>query len=171
MKDKNNNPYRIDEVELELQRQCNRLESILSAETDRGAAILGTAYIEERLHEIILNYLRDSKVTKNFVTRQSLDSLTSLAFALGLIDKEEYDAIKQIRSIRNQFAHDFLENISFDDAVIASKCGNLLYDDHFWISGNKVKTNRDRFICSVFILGRSLLFRVRTDEKLNFPYK
>jgi predicted membrane chloride channel (bestrophin family) len=129
------NPYGIDEAELKLQRKCNSLEKILESETDRRAAILGAAYIDERLAEIILNYLRDSKVTKNLLDKQiqSLDARTSLAFALGLINQDEYEGINQIRKIRNQFAHDFLEDLSFEDKVISSQCGNLFYDDHFWV--------------------------------------
>src|SRR5687768_234840 len=100
MKEEPNNPDGVDPLQWELQKKCNSLETILSSETDRGAAILGTAYIEERLYEITLNYLRESKVTRDFVRRQSLDSIASLAFALGLINKQEYGGINQIRIIR-----------------------------------------------------------------------
>jgi mannitol operon repressor len=171
MKEEPNNPFGVDPQQWALQKKCNSLESILSSETDRGAAILGAAYIEERLYEMTLKYLRESKVTRDFVRRQSLDSITSLAFALGLINKHEYEGINQIRIIRNQFAHSFLENLSFDDSEIALKCENLLYDDHFWVSGNKVETNREKFICSVFILGRSLLFRVGVEDRLDLLYE
>jgi len=155
-------------MQQEQQRKCNKLELILSEESDRGAAILGASYIEERLREMLLNFMIQSDESEKLLNRQlsTFDSRISLAFGLGLINRDEYLSLDLLRKIRNEFAHNFNEELSFDDSNVASKCGNLLFDDHFWVSGKEVKTNRDKFICSTFILGRSLLFRVSPDERL-----
>jgi len=156
------------ESQMSQQRQCNKLEHILSQESDRGAAILGLSYIEEQLGEMLKNFLIESKASEMLLTRQisTLEARLLLSYSLGLINDDEYHGLDLLRKIRNDFAHNFVEELSFDDPQIATRCGILFHDDHFWISGRKVKTNRDKFISSACILSRSLLFRVGPEDRI-----
>lgn len=45
---------------------------------------------------------------------------TKMLHALGIIHRDEKNAIDQLRGIRNDFAHRL--NVSLDDAVLAKKC-------------------------------------------------
>ena len=143
------------------QKDCNRLEEILRQHDDRSIAILSAAYIENLLDVIITHRFVEGWTNK--IARSFYDKI-EFVFAVGIMSKDECDNLHTIRGIRNEFAHRFLEGLSFDSSAIKSKCGRLAYDDHFWVSGDQVSSFRDKFISSACIASRCLLFREYGDR-------
>lgn len=83
-------------------------------ETDRGLALVSAAVIDEKLGEILAAFLQvDSDVTQRLLGSEprreaplsSFSARADATFALGLIDRDEYEEIINIRKIRNEFAH------------------------------------------------------------------
>src|SRR6266545_1394404 len=94
-------------------------------ESDRATAVLGAAYLDEEILQLLTQFLVDDE---NEV-RDLLDNERPLgpfgariraAYCMGLIAKEEFQDLKLIEAIRNEFAHQ-LHGLSFDEASIASK--------------------------------------------------
>ena len=97
------------------------------AESDRACAVLGAALLDARLESLYNRRLRAAK-EELLSTNGPLGTLSArvrLAHSLAWIsDDVRYD-LDQIRSIRNEFAHNFDHQLSFSDQSIASKCRTL----------------------------------------------
>jgi hypothetical protein len=79
--------------------------SLLEEESPRGLAVVIAAFFDEKLG-VMLGQLRGS-----------FDSRINTALAVGLLTRNEYDDLHEIRKLRNAFAHD-LRSKDFD----AAKC-------------------------------------------------
>ena len=102
-------------------------------ESPRAAAILGVAFLDVQLRQLISNLLidetnvvdellgNDKKIDRPL---SSFSSRIRAAYCLGLISKDEYEDLNIIRKIRNRFAHR-LHDLSFDDHEIVSWCKTL----------------------------------------------
>jgi hypothetical protein len=82
-------------------------------ETDRGAAILGAAALEEELTEFILSRLvnKNGNVVAMFTHHGALGTFGAkidIAHAIGFIDENVHHDLDSIRNIRNAFAHNIL---------------------------------------------------------------
>lgn len=132
-------------------------------ESDRGAALVAASLLDERLKGILKAFFLNSRVSDELLTGYNaplgtLSSRTSLAYALGLIQKNEFDEITLIRKIRNEFGHKW-KGITFSEAPIAGLCRRLP-----WLGPSDVdgKDNpRSRFNVAVVILLTDLLWRER----------
>lgn len=96
-------------------------------ETDRGAAIVGAAYLEARLAELIGAFLTEEATKANGELKWPLDTFgrsISVAHWMGLTSEDEHHDLKKISSIRNHFAHKGYE-LSFRDPDIAAECSRL----------------------------------------------
>lgn len=100
-------------------------------ESDRGAAIVGAAYLEQCLDQLVVSFLIDDSKDVHDLLQGPLAPLgtfaskTGAAYCMGLISKSEYDDLNTIRRIRNRFAHEG-HHLSFSDAEIEGKCHELL---------------------------------------------
>lgn len=101
----------------------------LKPETDRGCALVSTAYLDSRLE----NLLRDFFVPNSQVSDELLgqakpigtfSSRIDLSYALGLIGHQERRDLHLIRKIRNEFGHGHIP-MDFDSPSIASRCREL----------------------------------------------
>jgi hypothetical protein len=100
----------------------------LSGESDRAAAIVGCALIDERLAELLDEFLvqnadgRDDLLDSENVNTPlgSFGSRIVAAYAVGLIDKPQRDALRRLKKVRNLFAHEL--GRSFTDKNIATHC-------------------------------------------------
>ncbi|MDC6390966.1 MltR family transcriptional regulator [Maribacter sp. PR1] len=99
-------------------------------ETDRGASIMAGSILDEKLKTILYDFLIDCKQTKDLIDGYgapigTFSSRLNLAFSLGLISEHEFQDCNTIRKIRNEFAHKFEMDFSFEDQKIKSLCWNL----------------------------------------------
>ena len=132
-------------------------------ESDRGAALIAASLIDERLKDIIQNFLvdrKDSIVLLNGpnAVLGTLSARASTAYALGLIQDNEYEEINIIRKIRNEYGHKW-KGVSFEKDKIRNLCLRLpwLGPEEF----EKGATARSRFDFAVTILLTDLLWRAR----------
>jgi len=99
-------------------------------ESDRATAVLGGAFADARLEELLKKFFIEDKeeVEKLMSPEQALGGFGSrarVAYCLGLITKNQYKDLQIIGKIRNQFAHG-LHGESFDNSRIKDLCGNLI---------------------------------------------
>ena len=98
----------------------------IKVESDRGAAIMGSALVEAMLIEAIIFALvnkdnRQSLFEDKGAPLSTFSNKTIIAYALGLIDSTIKDEIDVIRQIRNAFSHALLP-INFNTPEINSAC-------------------------------------------------
>lgn len=130
-------------------------------ESDRGAALVAAALLDERLKNILQAFFLKSKVSSELINGSiaplgTFSSRTSVAYALGLIQRNEFDEISLIRKIRNQFGHRW-EAVTFHTAPIADQCRSLP-----WLGPSDTgeeNNPRARFNFAVVILLTDLLWR------------
>ena len=113
-------------------RNIGDLYDTFSKESDRGVAIVGAAYLDERLGDLLESFLIDDGKevhrllsASQFAPLGTFGAKTSAAYCLGLISKNEYEDLNGIRGIRNDFAHR-QKDVSFTDADVGLKCDRLL---------------------------------------------
>ena len=97
----------------------------LNKESERGAVLISSAYIEGQLKKIIAAFLRRGKAGKKLLEGfgaplSTFAARATAAEALGLISENECSDLAVIRNIRNEFAHN--HRASFSDEYIAQKC-------------------------------------------------
>ncbi|MGA3949196.1 MltR family transcriptional regulator [Ralstonia nicotianae] len=103
----------------------------LSDETDRGAALMAAAFIDDRLKILLERKLVAAPkiVSPIFEFNGALGTFSSridMAYLLGLLPKNARQDLHAIRKIRNEFAHT-ASPISFDDERVAGKCNALKF--------------------------------------------
>lgn len=150
-------------------RELSEFLSEFNKESDRGSALTAAAVLDERLEEILSAYFADVPAKQELLSGYNaplgtLASRTSVAYALGLIQENEYNEINIIRKIRNEFGHKW-KSIDFKSGKIASLCSQLP-----WLGPKELEagsTSRARFNFVVAILLTDLLWRVHLvkDEK------
>jgi DNA-binding MltR family transcriptional regulator len=100
------------------------------AETERGAALVGAAMIEEMLENMLLAFFADPDVGTELLDPvgggplSGMVARAKIALCLGLIDRCEYEECKTISKIRNAFAH-WRHGTTFRHPKIAKLCAKL----------------------------------------------
>lgn len=130
-------------------RFINEVES----ETTRGAVLNMTSFIDELLIKLLRSYFPNSQHADSLL--KNLDSCISsimdranIAYALALLKKKEFEAIKIIARIRNEFAHKW-DGSGFDSGEVPKLIEKLPRDYFEYVDGsNKSKFN---FVCSQII--------------------
>jgi len=114
----------------------------LAKQTDRGAAIIGAAFVERYL-ELLLKQrfsVNDEITDSLFKGTQPLGTFsakTALAYAIGVIGPKAFEEITTIRKIRNDFAHSItptlnsFTELTFKSDSIRDRCANLWTPDDF----------------------------------------
>ena len=97
----------------------------LNKESERGAVLISSAYIEGQLKKIIAAFLLRGAAGKKLLNEFSgplgtFAAGAAAAEALGLISEDEGSDLTVIRKIRNEFAHN--HRAAFSDEHIAQKC-------------------------------------------------
>lgn len=101
----------------------------LEQQTDRGAAIIGSAFLEARLEEAIRSRLVGTGEPVDALFQGDAPLATfrakiDMGFAVGLYAQKIHRDLNLIRKIRNKFAHQF-GAIAFSTPDIASQCSEL----------------------------------------------
>jgi DNA-binding MltR family transcriptional regulator len=105
-----------------------RLYDTFREETDRGAAIVGAAYLDESLKQLISGFMVDKADEVETLLDRPLSSFWSrilAAYCMGLISGDEYADLDTIRDVRNLFAHEGRQ-IAFEDPAIHHRCDELV---------------------------------------------
>ena len=120
-------------------KQALALVKEIETQTDRGAAIIGSAWVEEELYAAIESFLEKDKNAWERLFRKSgpLSSFSAkidLARLLGVVSGIVASDLHIIRGVRNEFAHSILDKdsavLSFNTAHIKDKCLALRTVEH-----------------------------------------
>jgi DNA-binding MltR family transcriptional regulator len=116
----------------------------LTRQSDRGAAIIGLAWVEEALQAAMQSFLEDDREARERLFRPSgalgtLSAKIDLARLLGMITAVIWEDLHTLRKIRNDFAHSVLAKdnsaLSFETPAIREKCLKLKCVAHENIQG------------------------------------
>jgi hypothetical protein len=108
----------------------HRLAASLLKESDRGAALIGAAFVDDALLRLLTALFRtDKSATKSmFGLNGPLSSLwakAQLAYLLRATTTNTHREINSIRKIRNAFAHEWGPK-DFNDATVANNLNDLI---------------------------------------------
>ena len=163
----------------------NAVIGMLREESDRGAVLVGAAFLDDLLQELLAAFFVDPASLSSAKERDRLNGLfqpngaagsfssrITLAYALGLISKRDCDDLNLVREIRNDFAHK-LRYASFSDDSIHDRCANLGIvrdiSDSGFTHHLDFGTPRRRYIWTVSVLYGRLVEKARTAERRNVP--
>ncbi len=112
--------------------QRPKKEFDLIDESDRGAAIVGAALLEDSLvtmlkSEMFIDRMSQKQVKDIFDLSGPLSNFSakiSIALAFGFIDKTTFNDLQIVRKLRNKFAHSS-DQLSFDDPDVRSQIGSM----------------------------------------------
>lgn len=98
-------------------------------ETDRGAALVGAALIDERLGRLLKGHFLECKPTKEILSGDNssigaFSARAKLSYCLGLITELECKEIETLRKIRKEFARK-VHGLTFKDQKVNDLCQNL----------------------------------------------
>lgn len=105
----------------------NAFSGPFRSESDRACAVLGAALLDARLESLYNRRLRCSKeeLLASSGPLGTFSARIRLAHALAWISEDVKYDLNVIRSVRNEFAHNFDHELSFATQSIADKCRNL----------------------------------------------
>jgi hypothetical protein len=138
------------------------------SETDRGAALVGAALIDQKLADTLRSFLVAGKTAAELLDGGTaplgtFSARIKAAHALGLIDGFELTECDLIRKVRNEFAHS-IHGTTFAEPKITSLCDRLLSD----LPGGREKFKgnpRDVFINAVVLAVMRLTYRAEWVAK------
>lgn len=138
-------------------------------ETDRGAALVGAALIDDRLDRLLRSHFIECREVSELLDGGeaplgSFGAKAKATFCLGLITGLEYKECDVIRRVRNEFAHK-LHGLNFQNQKVKDLCNNLKANtpDNARFGGNA----RQLFINSVILTSLAFWYR----PEYNKPYK
>ncbi len=135
----------------------------LEEQSDRGAAILGAAYLADRLRDILTDALLDSGLAFSFKGSLNEDRIfqgpllsfgakIDMAAAMGFLGPHSYQDCHLVRRIRNDFMHIAVPT-GFDDAKVRDKCGELWTAKNVhWRDQKAPDTPRERYLHTVMLI-------------------
>ena len=101
------------------------LNTVLSKESDRGIAVLGPAYLDTLLEDLLRAFFRVTKSTDKILDGDralgTFSSRIDIAHALGFIDDPTWHDLHLARDIRNDFAHS-VDLHSLDVPTVRDRC-------------------------------------------------
>jgi hypothetical protein len=136
--------------------QLQDLLSELEGESDRAAAIVGAAWMDGILAELLSLSLIDHKESKDLLkgTLGLYLRRVKVAFCLGIITDSEKSDLETIGEIRNLFAHK-IHRSSFNNSKVHTLCRKLHLGSRFVTKPNSA-TPRELFNASVSVLAYNL---------------
>jgi hypothetical protein len=135
----------------------------LAEESDRHAAIIGGAIVDEAMERFLKSRMRQGIETDRlFDYPRPLSTASAkieLAYAMEFIGPCHYTDLRYINDIRNTFAHETLlpdakhqlSKLTFDSQKVRDLCGNLLHAKAIVAKGITMEP-RMRFIVTVIIM-------------------
>ena len=119
-----------------------------SESNDRAIAIVGPAFLDTLLTEMLVNFFvdDDKEVLRLLEPERPLGAFgakVSTCYCLGLIGKIVKQDLRLVAKVRNRFAHDL--RADFSDPKIAGWCKELRWHKHTFPDTPANATNRDLF--------------------------
>ena len=157
----------------------------IQEQSDRGAAILACAILDDTLRLAIESRLYKSE-TKRLKEQlfegqgplATLWSRTVVARSLGLINDKIRNDLDRIRQIRNIFGHrmaDGMTEYTFDTPEIAKKCEDLWSPDALDIADSKKRKSpegpRDRYLDAAQQINAWLVAEIEKGECAIKPFR
>jgi hypothetical protein len=106
----------------------NTFLSEFQGETDRAAAVLGPAMLDQLLKDLLdasfVSGALAKKLTGKMMPIGTFSARITIAEAISLISSAEAKDLHRMREIRNSFAHE-LHGLSFETQSIRDSCGNF----------------------------------------------
>lgn len=104
----------------------------LQAVDERAIAILGVAYLDSLLEDLLINFLVDDeteakKLLGSDRAMGTFSSRITATYCLGLICKTVRDDLRTVAKIRNRFAHEV--RASFDQQPVCDWCLSLRWHE------------------------------------------
>ena len=123
-------------------------------ENDRSAAIIGAAFLDEHLKQLLVNFMVDDpNEVKELLSGESplgsFGARIRAAYCLGLISYQYFESLKLIKDVRNAFAHQ-LHGRTFDDKDVAAACNKLQSLQP--IKSRFTQTPRQMFVTSAILI-------------------
>ena len=140
----------------------------INGQSDRGAAIAGTAYLDLLLRRALETLMRPLPELQNrlFENRGGLSDFSTridAAFAFKLIGPTAHVDLRALRDVRNAFAHS-ADTFGFDREDIAARCSSLWFASKIRFGGRPMPVSaRASFIREVELLAQGLNEVTRED--------
>ena len=134
-------------------KEFNPFLDDLNKESARGAVLIAVSYLEGQLKSIIAAYLSPGRAAEILLDDVNgplgtFGARSHAAAALGLITDREYQELKRLGKIRNEFAH--RHRATFSDRTIIDRCRNLTFSAKDY--GDVVVDARGQFISAAVAL-------------------
>lgn len=139
----------IDSLQEELQTQFKEyleFKYLLKTESDRGAALFASSYIDYLLEKILrIKMIGNKKHLDSLFTFNgalgTFSSRIAICYSMGIIPKSYYEEINTLRKIRNIFGHS-PEKLDFESEKIESLIKKLKFLPENFDRPNRTKFNR-----------------------------
>jgi hypothetical protein len=142
-------------------------------ESDRAAAVLAGAYLDESLRRILANsVVGDPRLATRLLDGEraplgAFGARIIACYSFGLISRDEFDDLERVRKIRNDFAHK-QHGFSFSVAPASSHASQMKF--YLWLKNAfptlSTDTPRKIFDFSVVALSMALLIREGRTSKI-----
>lgn len=102
---------------------------------DRAVAIIATAFLDDRLRDVLIHYLHTTKDLQDSFFEgtgplAAFSARINMGFMLGLYSKTFCEHLHIMRSVRNLFAHS-RDPLDFNSEKVSAKLTNLKFLDLF----------------------------------------
>jgi|SRR5918996_2235403 hypothetical protein len=139
------------------------------SETDRGAAILGAAYLDARLKDAIRIRFCNRGGTASDLLKPNgylgqYSAKCQIAYCLGLYGKTTFSNLNIIGQIRNTFAHS-KDVLRFTDHTIAKLCNGLKASAIPYFEISQASQPRNRYLHTVQCIGLILASEMTRDDQ------
>jgi hypothetical protein len=163
------------------QRELAQVLSEFRAESDRGAALLGAAYLDEKLVCLFRSRFWDDTVGWDLLRQGgpigTFGVRASLAHALGWIRPHSLRDLKRIQKVRDYFAHQ-MQVATFSDDLVRSHCMELpiakdidtFSEGMGWAKASRPPEPRLAFLITVGMLGISIDEQTRDGSWRHAPW-
>ncbi len=149
--------------------EANVINQQLRDETDRGAALVGVAFLDELLGRLLKSRMLDGKTSEDLFEGSnplaSFSARVDVAYCLGWIGPETCHELHLMRKIRNAFAHVHTP-VTFSSDAIQNRCRALQIPQA--VLPVRLPRARDRFLFSVSMLMLRLEY-YRRDSRAPAP--
>jgi DNA-binding MltR family transcriptional regulator len=144
--------------------------SQLAGESDRGVALIMTAWLDDALDGYLrTRVIQEKKLIEDLFAQDrplsTFSARINVAYAFAHISSDLYHDLHVIREIRNRFAHERTQ-FTFETQEIADRCKNLqLIQNHNAKETDerkRVHTRRDEFLLTALMY--AAYFISRTDD-------
>jgi hypothetical protein len=143
--------------------EANAFIKQLVGESDRGAALVGIAYLDDLLAGLFRAHMLTKKVSEGllegFAPLSTFSSRIDVAYCLGWIGPETYRDLHLLRKVRNEFAHAH-EPVTFSSAKVQARCRELQVPR---VLSHRVRS-RDQFHFTAVMLALRLEFYRRGSK-------